>query len=134
MRTVSIPAISSRPVKVYEHKDILEMQKAREKLSHEITSLSALIEAKESPLWETLVRNSYDRLCEIERKRMFIPVDDIKAHSEIVGQWNERFLLTNELLNAKKRRYEKQSILDQLSKKVESVLNGLKKQQGETDG
>jgi N-acetylmuramoyl-L-alanine amidase CwlA len=71
---------------------------------------------------------------EIERKRMFIPVDNIQSHAEIVGQWNERFLLTNELLNAKKRRYEKQSLLNQLSKKVESVMNSLKKQQGVNDG
>ena len=133
MRTVNIPSISKRPVKVFEQKDIVEMQRSREKLADEILSLNTTIEAKESPEWARIVTDSHDRLCEIERKRMFIPVQDTHQHAEIVGQWNERFRLTQELMDAKKRRYEKQSLLRQLSQRIESLVSNLKKQQGEAD-
>ena len=107
MKEIVDATVSKHPIKVPEEEDLRRKQKQLERLAEEITRLEQLAEAKKSPMFLQLVEDSWKRLQEIERRRMFVTVTDTIAHAEIVGQWNERFLVTQELANCENKKVAK---------------------------
>lgn len=99
MKEVVDPTVSKNPIKVPEEKDLLKKEKQLDRLIKEIEELEKLEEYQKNEMWIRFIEDSFSRLKEIERKRMFVPVTDTIAHAEIVGQWNERFLMTQERVN-----------------------------------
>lgn len=118
MKEIVDATISKHPIKVPEEEDLRRKQKQLERLAEEITRLEQLAEAKKSPIFLQLVEDSWKRLQEIERRRMFVPVTDTIAHAEIVGQWNERFLVTQELANCENKKVAKLN----LAKRIKETL------------
>lgn len=94
MKRVVNEQVSKRPQPVPDDADLRTIEEQREKLEAYISKLRALASAVDSEPGITLTLACYDRLRQIERRRMFIPVTDVTAHAEIVGQWNECLRIT----------------------------------------
>ena len=111
--------LSKRPLKDEDpDANVDQLQGERERLAREIKELDSRIEAKQSPEWAALVKESYIRLCDIERKRMAHDPRDIPWHCQCVGQWNERFRLTQELLSVRREREAKVGQMESVTKRI----------------
>ena len=103
MKQVLDSTKSKRPIAEYDIPDIERLQKAIQALADTIEDQETYTQILESdPAWAEIIEKSRIRMVEIAIKRMSIPVDETLRHASIVGQYNERLLLTNELISAKK--------------------------------
>ncbi|MCF7853632.1 MAG: hypothetical protein K9N51_02450 [Candidatus Pacebacteria bacterium] len=103
MKQVIDATKSKRPITEFEIPDIETLQKFIQSLSDTIEDQETYAQILENdPAWAEIVNKSRMRLVEIAIKRMSVDVSDTLRHASIVGQYNERLLLTNELISAKK--------------------------------
>jgi hypothetical protein len=131
MKEIVDQSISKNPIRVPEEKDLIRKQKQLTELINEIEELEKREEYQKEPMWICLIEDSFSRLKEIERKRMFVPVTDTIAHAEIVGQWNERFLVTQERVNCVNRKMMKlakaESMKERIAKWIQMLMKGASK-------
>lgn len=127
MKEVVDPTVSKNPIKVPEEKDLLKKEKQLDRLIKEIEELEKLEEYQKNEMWIRFIEDSFSRLKEIERKRMFVPVTDTIAHAEIVGQWNERFLMTQERVNTVRNRMMKLSMAEKIKATIETWMKKMKR-------
>ena len=95
-----------------------------------VDALKVDIEAMDNdPAYQRIVLLSYQRLKEIAIKRMAVPVreDTLLQHAEIVGQYNERLLLTEELASAKKVCVERETWIKNALRRVADLVAALRK-------
>jgi len=103
MKQVLDSTKSKRPIAEYDIPDIERLQKAIQSLADTIEDQETYTQILESdPAWAEIIEKSRIRMVEIAIKRMSVDVSDTLRHASIVGQYNERLLLTNELISAKK--------------------------------
>jgi hypothetical protein len=103
MKQVLDATKSKRPIAEYDIPDIERLQKAIQALADTIEDQETYTQILESdPAWAEIIEKSRIRMVEIAIKRMSVDVSDTLRHASIVGQYNERLLLTNELISAKK--------------------------------
>lgn len=113
---------SKRPIYVPDESDIKKLMQQRESLEVEIEKIKATITDLKSEPWQRLVVFAYDRLREIERKRMGICASDTLRHAEIVGQWNEAFRLTQTLKQNEMRLESKTGLLAGMVERIEKLV------------
>ncbi len=131
MKNVVRPWISRRPIREYEEVDLQKMtaQIAAEK--NMLDDLRLTIEAKETnPEYQRVLLDSQKRLEEIAQKCMALPVraDNLLIRAEMIGQYNERKLLTEELLCGKKLVAKKESWITRALRRVENLAAKLRKE------
>jgi hypothetical protein len=103
MKQVLDATKSKRPIAEYDIPDVERLQKAIQVLADTIEDQETYTQILESdPAWAEIIEKSRIRMVEIAIKRMSVDVSDTLRHASIVGQYNERLLLTNELISAKK--------------------------------
>lgn len=132
MSTVNDATRSKRPIKSNndgsqgkEMADIIAQQHAVEEV---IERLESLINAKETnPQYKIVLQHSRARLDDIARFNMSVPVDQVMKHAEIVGQYNERIKIVEELMNDRRELDKQKSYLGILVEKVRKILEQTKK-------
>lgn len=131
---INDPTLSKRPIRIYNTashaEEIHGLQEQQKHVESVIEKLELLIDAKESDVnYKKVLESSKDRLITIALRRMSVPVgpDTLYQHAEIVGQFNERLLITKELMDDKRELEKQQGFLSNLCKKIEELWKQTKK-------
>ena len=117
---------SKRPILVPDENDYHRIHKLLNKVTETVADIEQDIELHENnPEYIRIVTESYERMLEIALKRMEIDVKDTHAHAEIVGQFNERLRLTGEMISAKNRLVERESLLERVKNRMAQISSKL---------
>ena len=117
---------SKRPILQPDEKDYHHTTEQVNRITEAVKNIERDISFMEKcPEYTKIVQDSYGRMLEIAMKRMSFPVNEIEKHAEIVGQFNERLRLTEELLSARNRLVERKGLLDRTIKKLTRLAKSL---------
>lgn len=102
------------------------LREKRDALDEELERMDEYIAAmQESPRYKLIVERSAQRLEEITRKNIEVDPSDLLAHAEIIGQYNERLLITQELLGEIENRRKKFQGLVDIGRRLEVLAKRL---------
>jgi len=119
---------SKRPVPIPDQADFEKAQLALDVLGERVAFLEeAIVAREEHPRYDRVVRYSEMRMQEIATEGMKIPVDDVLAHAEVVGQYNERKRITKELTALRSFCVAEEKKLDGFRKRWQSLVEKFKK-------
>jgi len=126
MKKVIDKTRSRRPIMEEDETDFHNTRKRIDNIKRAIEKLERHIEIKENcKEYMTLVRESHERMMEIALKRMSHDVNDLPWHASVVGQFNERLRLTEELIKAKSSLIERRRLLDRVNKQFTRLAKKL---------
>lgn len=119
--TVIDQTVSSRPIrKPLDRKDeYAKLVHVQEQTEAIIEDLEKKINARETnEQYKMVLRDTKNRLIEIAMNAMSIAPDDAMRHSEALGNYKERILLSKELLNLKMSEKKQRGIFFAISQKL----------------
>jgi len=118
---------SKRPILEHDEGDILKAEQLEASLKAEIASLDRKIRSKDcTPEYKQVVIDSYERMKEIAWKRMFHDTKDTAWHLTVVGQFNERLKITQELVLLGRQKKSAENRID----KIRGIVLRLKQKLG----
>ena len=125
---------SKRPILEHDEGDILKAEQLEASLKAEITSLDRKIHSKDcTPEYKQVVIDSYERMKEIAWKRMFHDTKDTPWHLTVVGQFNERLKITQELVILGRQKKSAENRIDKIRQIVLRLKQKLGLREAKTD-
>jgi len=126
---------SKREILEPDEMDLRRLEERQMRVEAEIKKLDAMVTARRiTEEYRDIIIESHKRLAEIAHKRMRHDVKDVAWHASVVGQYNERLKITQEMLTLASRKKSCKNRLDIIKRAVLKLRRSFGKQQeDETD-